>query len=198
MHVLVNLTVCEPSGLEKFSDYFGCENGIDLMINPQIVLAHELAQIAHSHGALHVIELADHHVELAQVEISEHSRLLNRSLDRLSKTLPSQTLVAAVVRRGELFIPGGSDILLANDRVYIVGLPNQMSAAEDLFTRKREAHTVAIGGGSVVGEALARELAQTDAEVILFEKNHDRHAPVGAHVWSRCASPGPYGTLTLR
>lgn len=142
--------------------------GVDVIINPQVVVAKELAQIARSHGALHVIELADHHIELAQVELSEDSRLLNRSLQELAKVLPPQTLIGAVVRRGELFIPGGSDVLLPGDQVYIVGKPKNMSAAEDLFTRKTVAHTVVIAGHGVVGLTLANELSQHDITVYMI------------------------------
>jgi len=102
------------------------------------------------------------------VELSEDSRLLNRSLQELNKTLPEQTLVGAVVRRGELFIPGGSDVLLPGDQVYIVGKPNHMSAAEDLFTRKKEAHTVVIAGHGVVGLTLANELGKHDITVYMI------------------------------
>jgi trk system potassium uptake protein TrkA len=154
--------------------------GVDVIINPQVVVAMELAQIARSHGALHVIELADHHIELAQVELAENSRLLNRSLQELKKVLPEQTLIGAVVRRGELFIPGGSDVLLPGDQVYIVGKPNNMSAAEDLFTRKKEAHTVVIAGHGVVGLTLANELGKHDITVYMIVKDETEARQIDA------------------
>ena len=36
---------------------------------------------------------------------------------------------AAVVRDGDLFVPGGNDVLLSGDRIYMVGLPERIPSA---------------------------------------------------------------------
>jgi trk system potassium uptake protein TrkA len=147
---------------------------IDVIVNPQVLVADELALIARSHGALDVVELADGLVELAQVEPTDSSRLVNKTLAKLRTSMPDDTLVAAVVRKGELFVPGGGDVLLPRDRVYLLGKAGHVQEAEDLFTRVREAQRVCIGGGSVVGEALARRLRGYGVEVLLIERDHAR------------------------
>lgn len=148
--------------------------GIDVIVNPLVLVADELALIARSHGALDVIELAEHAIELAQVELTDSSRLVNRTLSRLGSAMPDDTLVAAVVRRGELFVPGGGDVLRAKDRVYLLGRTGHMEAAEDLFSRVREAHRVCIVGNSVAAEALARKLVAREVDVLLIARERPR------------------------
>lgn len=146
--------------------------GVDVVFNPQLLLARELAKIAQSHGASEVIDLASDRIEIVALDLNDTSKRLGQALVRI--TFPKGVLVAAIVRDGELFVPGGNDVLLSGDRVYLVGLPQQLLAAEDLFTRTREAHTVCIIGGGVIGENLAAALARSGAEVTLIEKNREK------------------------
>lgn len=146
--------------------------GVDVVINPRILLAQEIAQIARSHGALEVIDLANARLELVQVQLSPNSRLVHKPLSKLQ--LPDNVLVAAVVRDGDLFVPGGADVLLPEDRAYLIGRTGQMEAAEDLFTTSREAHKVCIVGGGVVGSALARTLANDpESEILIIERDRE-------------------------
>lgn len=146
--------------------------GVDVVFNPRVLLAQEIARIAHSHGALEVLDLANDRMEVVQVELAEQGRLLHKPLAKLQ--LPKEVLIGAVVRDGQLFVPGGADVLLPRDRVYLIGLPDRMTEAEDLFTAKKEARRVCIVGGGVVGEALARLLVAEQTEVMIVERDHDR------------------------
>jgi trk system potassium uptake protein TrkA len=146
--------------------------GVDVVFNPRVLLAQEVARIAQSHGALEVTDLADGRVEVAHLELGSDGRMLNKPLSKLP--LPQQVLVAAVVRDGALWVPGGADSLLPHDRIYLVGQPEPIVAAEDLFTRTREAHRVCIVGGGVIGQAMAELLVAADIEVMLIERMADR------------------------
>jgi len=146
--------------------------GVDVVINPRVLVAQELAKVARSHGASEVIDLAQDRIELVQVDLDEKTRYTGKPLAQL--TLPKGTLVAAVVRHGELFVPGGADVLLPGDRVYLIGRPTSVLEAEDLFSSAREARRVCIVGGGVIGEALARHLLEDGAQVMIIEKDRDR------------------------
>jgi trk system potassium uptake protein TrkA len=142
--------------------------GVDVVINPRVLVAQELSRIARSYGASDVVDLAQERVELVQIDLEE-SRVLNKPLS--SVELPPQTLVSAVVRDGELFVPGGADVLVKGDRVYLIGRPEGVLAAERLFSKERAARRVCIVGGGVVGKALARELLQQGATVMMIESS---------------------------
>jgi len=142
--------------------------GVDVVINPRVLVAQELSRIARSYGASDVVDLAQDRVELVQLDLEE-SRVLNKPLSAIE--LPPHTLVSAVVRDGDLFVPGGADVLVKGDRVYLIGRPEGVLAAERLFSKEREAKRVCIVGGGVVGKALARELLQQEATVMMIESD---------------------------
>jgi trk system potassium uptake protein TrkA len=142
--------------------------GVDVVINPRVLVAQELSRIARSYGASDVVDLAQDRVELVQIDLEE-SRVLNKPLSAVE--LPPHTLVSAVVRDGDLFVPGGADVLVKGDRVYLIGRPEGVLAAERLFSKEREARRVCIVGGGVVGKALARELLQQEATVMMIESD---------------------------
>ncbi len=146
--------------------------GVDVVINPRLLLAREIAKVARSHGALEVIDLANDRVELVQVELHKGCRMLKKPLSKLD--LPDNCLVAAIVRNDELSVPGGADVLRVEDRIYLLGRRENIEEAEDLFTLSREARSAAIVGGGVIGTALARMLCDDDARVLLIEKDADR------------------------
>lgn len=146
--------------------------GVDVVLNPRLLLAMEIAKIARSHGALEVIDMANARVEMVQVELDKSCRMLKKPIAKLG--LPSQTLVAAVVRNGELSVPGGSDVLVPGDRIYLLGQRESIEQAEELFTSAREARSACIVGGGVIGAAVARYLSEDGADVMLIERMGER------------------------
>lgn len=165
----------------KCTDESGVEYnmlGVDVVLNPRVLLAQEIAKIARSHGALEVLDFAADRIELVKMKLDKGSRMLHKQLAKLQ--MPENTLVAAVVRDGEVFVPRGGDPLLPDDQAYIVGLPENILDAEDLFSAQREARRVAIVGGGVVGKALAMPLVRDGARVTIIERNRERAQQLGA------------------
>ncbi|MCK6507669.1 Trk system potassium transporter TrkA [Myxococcota bacterium] len=173
-HIGAKRTIARLQGKEYSNVEEGIQYGmlgIDVVVNPRVLVAQEIAKIARSHGALDVLGLAGNRIEVVQLELKANSKVLHKPLTNLS--LPEQVLVAAVVRDRELFVPGGADVLLPGDRVYLVGRTGHMEVVEEQFCGGREAARVCIVGGGVVGEALARSLTGADVEVLVIEKNRD-------------------------
>jgi trk system potassium uptake protein TrkA len=152
--------------------------GVDVTINPSVLVAQELVKIARSHGAVEVIDLAQDRIELVQVELTEQSRFLHRPISTIP--LPRDTLIAAIVRQGDLFVPGGADALQPGDRAYLLGRPSDLPDAEDLFTSNREARRACIVGGGVTGEMVAHALAEEGAEVLIIESSRERAEQLSA------------------
>lgn len=143
--------------------------GVDVVINPRVLVGQELGRVARSHGATDVIDLAEDRVELVQMTMT--SRMANKPLSKLQ--MPRESLVAAYVRDDELVVPGGADVLLPDDTLYIIGKPESILQAEDVFSTSREAKRVAIIGGGVVGQALARQILPHGARVTIIERDPD-------------------------
>jgi trk system potassium uptake protein TrkA len=140
--------------------------GIDLVVNPQVLMAEEMFQIARSHGALDVHFFANSRIELAEIQLPADSVVLNIQLKDLR--MPEHTRVGAIIREDKLHIPTGGDHMEAGDRVYLFGKTGQMHAAEDMFCHGREAARVAIYSNDVTGERLAKHLSQSGVDTLLM------------------------------
>ncbi|MEO1231231.1 MAG: Trk system potassium transporter TrkA [Myxococcota bacterium] len=145
--------------------------GIDVVINPSVLVSQELVKVARSHGAVEVIDLSQDRIELVQVSVPEKSKFIHRPLSSLPLV---DVLVAAVVRNGELFVPGGADNLLPEDRLYLVGRPADLPAAEDLFTVRRQAKRACIAGGGLTGDMVAQSLIEDGVQVTIIESDPQR------------------------
>ncbi len=145
--------------------------GVDVTINPSVLVAQELVKVARSHGAVEVIDLSQDRIELVQVEVTEKSKYCHRPL---SSVPFKNALVAAVVRNKELFVPGGADNLLEGDRIFLIGRPSDLPAAEELFTARRQTRKACIAGGGLTGEMVARALLEDGAKVAIIESNKKR------------------------
>ncbi|MEO0322608.1 MAG: Trk system potassium transporter TrkA [Myxococcota bacterium] len=141
--------------------------GVDVVINPRVLVGQELGRVARSHGASDVIDLAQDRVELVQMTMT--TRMANKPLAKLQ--LPEDALVAAYVRDGDVVVPGGADVLLPGDVVYLIGRPAAILQAEDLFSTRREANRVLVVGGGVVGQSLARQILPFGAQVTIVERD---------------------------
>ncbi len=143
--------------------------GVDVVFNPHVLLAQEIVKIATSHGALEVIDVASRRIEVVQLERPANNRMLHKTLSKLA--LPHGVNVAAIVREGELRVPGGTDVLLPGDRVYLVGVPARIGEAEARLSSQRDAQRVCIVGGGEIGRTVAERLSQRRIEVMLFERD---------------------------
>lgn len=145
--------------------------GVDVVFHPRVLVAREMARIARSHGALEVLDLADDAIEVVKLPVAESSRYANKALSRLG--MPRDVKVGAVVRTGELFVPGGADVLLPGDEVYLLGRHAAIDAVQEHITDVAVASKVAIVGGRVTGAALARMLAKKRSQVTVIERDPD-------------------------
>lgn len=154
--------------------------GIDAVIHPSALVGQEVVNVVRSEGAVRVSELADHRLELVQMEVTDETKHVDVPISRLP--LPDQVLVAAIVRRGELYVPGGSDTIQRDDRIFLLGRSTDTAAARALFFRAEMARRILIIGGGVTGEVAARALLRLGMQVTIVEKDVDRADALSAEL----------------
>lgn len=170
-------TIARVNDLAYFENNRGMVSdvmGIDLVINPNALLALEIHKIVRSASAVAVEDFADNRIEMIQFPITASSFGVNRLIKDIR--LPSNTLVAALIRDHEIIVPGGKDEILEGDELLVVGRIEQIPKVEKLFNRSRSRYTkrVIIVGGSQIGEMLAEALAADHVEVLLVDKDRRR------------------------
>ena len=167
--------------------------GIDLIINPNALIAMEMHKIIRSTSAVAVEDFADNRIEMIQLPMDAKSPLVDKMLKDIR--LPDNTLVAAMIRDHEIIVPGGSDSIREDDELLFVGKIEQIPKVEKLVKRERRRYTrrVIIVGGSQVSVSLAKALAADHIEVLIIEKDRERCREI-SHVLHHVAIINADGT----
>ncbi len=150
--------------------------GIDLLINPQSVVAEEIFHVVQYTRASEVAEFADGRVIFLGYPITEHSPIAGITLKELGDIRGLYRLVVTAINRNdETIIPRGEDTIRAGDIVYLVCTRTDLSAIEYLFGfEKRETKKVFILGGGRVGYEVARMMCGLRYEVKLIDRDQAR------------------------
>lgn len=150
--------------------------GIDLMINPQSVVADEIVNAVAYTSASEVAEFADGRVVFIGYPIGEGSPLDDVSLRELGGLRGMYRLVVtALARGGETVIPRGDDVIQAGDTVYFLCNKTDLPAIRYLFGLEKErARRVFVLGGGRVGRLVAERLARSSYRVTIVDSDPER------------------------
>ena len=158
--------------------------GIDLMINPDQVMADEIVRISEISEAFEAVQLAHGDVILVGYEIREDNPVCGITLADLRDLRGLYDfVVVAIVRRDETVIPRGGDSIRPGDRMYLVVRRRDVPAVEDLLNvRSRAVRKVFVVGGGQVGYRVARAMEERDVDVYLLETDVHRCEHLAEHL----------------
>jgi trk system potassium uptake protein len=160
--------------------------GIDLLINPDQVMAQEILRISEVSEAFEVADFAHGEVVLVGYEIKGGNPVCGITLADL-KDLRGlyDFVIVAIVREGKTIVPRGNDIIRDEDRIYLSVRRRDMAAVEDLFNlRSMAPKKVFIIGGGRVGVRVAKVLEQQKVDVALVETDAIRCEYLAEHLSS--------------
>jgi trk system potassium uptake protein TrkA len=164
--------VRNPEYLEEGESGKGLISGIDLIINPELVTAREVAELVGAPEALDVAYYAKGHVQLLELRILPGHPLIDRHIQDLAYEKPF--LIAAIVRRDHVIIPRGTDQILADDRIFLLAQTEHMPLVEEALGFLREkAEKIMILGGELSTLYLAKALEkQKYTNITIIEKDY--------------------------
>ncbi|WP_290598273.1 NAD-binding protein, partial [Archaeoglobus sp. JdFR-39] len=93
--------------------------GFDVILCPQLALAHEAARLIGIPGAIEIVTFSGGRVEMIELQVMKNSRADGTKIRDLN--LPPNVIITSVYRNGEIEIPRGDTVLRAGDRVAVVG-----------------------------------------------------------------------------
>jgi len=151
-------------------DYVGDERaansflGIDLVINPERVTAQQIAKLIEVPEAINVEYFANKKVQLLELKVTESFYIANKKLKHLNIQYPF--LIVAILRNGQMLIPGGEDIIYPDDLIFVMAKTDDMENIEELIGTKRAAiENIVILGGGRVGYYLAKRLEEKSKRI---------------------------------
>lgn len=151
---------------------------IDVIISPEIEVAHAIARRLEVPGAFDVTPLAEGKVKLIGLRCLEDCPVVNTPLRQLTELFPNLSItIVGIIRNEQLIVPSDEDQMLADDDVYFIVETEHVARAMQAFGHEKpEARRVAILGGGNVGLFLAQEIEENHPTVHakLVESNRAR------------------------
>ncbi|MEZ5905865.1 MAG: Trk system potassium transporter TrkA [Geminicoccaceae bacterium] len=151
---------------------------IDVVISPEVEVAHAIALRLEVPGALNVVPFAEDRVRLIALRCTEATPIINTPLRQLTYLFPDLHLVCVGVARGDqFFIPHADDQLLPDDEVHFVVETAHLERALPAFGyEERMSDRIIIVGGGNIGLFLARELESRypHLSIKVIENNAER------------------------
>jgi trk system potassium uptake protein len=151
------------------------ELGLSMSINPELAAAREISRILKFPSALKIDTLAKGIAELVQFKLYPDNPLVNKDLHSISNKYAHNILISAVERDNDVYMPTGSYILKAEDKVHIIGKSQDITKffkSINKFVPKSK-HILIVGGGHISFH-LARQIIAMGMKVKIIENNNKR------------------------
>jgi trk system potassium uptake protein TrkA len=155
--------------------------GVDLVISPEALASAEITKAVKSPAVLSLETFAAGKVLVKQLKLDRSCKFVRKQLKDVH--LPEGTLVAGVLRGGEMIIPRGEDSLQVGDSAYVIGKAESMARVEKIFGLEAPpAQRVVIMGGGEVGFQTAQMLRRAHLDVRIIEKDEGRCAHLSEYL----------------
>lgn len=103
-----------PSYVELFETV-----GIDVAINPRVVVAEEITRLTQSGKTENVALIETDKAEVIEIEVQDSSILVGRPIRESTADLPDGVVIGAITRRNEFVTPRGDTEIYPGDHVVI-------------------------------------------------------------------------------
>ena len=174
------------------------EIGLDMLINPDLGAAREIARILSFPAAFSVEpfaggridmigfkmqesdtilghSLSDFHRERAAEVLTEEDSLAGVSLNDFHRNRLAEVLICAAHRGDDIIIPDGSFVPRSGDKLYMVGTKAELQKMlRGIGRTLQKVKNVSILGGSRITMYLTWELARSNTKVRIVEMKHDK------------------------
>jgi trk system potassium uptake protein TrkA len=105
--------------------------GIDIAISPRLATVSGILQHVHRAEMLSLSVLHKGEARIVELKVSSHSKIAGKKLKRTN--FPKNTLVGAIVRRGNVIIPGGEDVVNVGDSLIVFARTDTIPNLVKLF-----------------------------------------------------------------
>lgn len=149
--------------------------GITMTINPEYESTLDIMKIIDFPEAIRIESFAKGKVDLVELYIPESSPLVGESLISIYQKYQVKVLICAVQRNDEVYIPTGSFVLNAKDKIHITAKKSELRKfLHKVGLIENKVKSVMIVGGSKMSVYLGKELLKDKYDVKIIENNYDR------------------------
>ena len=148
---------------------------LSMSINPEQLAAQELFKVLKLPSAMTVETFSRRNFEMVELRLRPESPMDGLSLIELRKKYAAKFLVCVVQRGEEVYIPDGSFVLRAGDRIGVTATPTEIHRFLRMVgVMQKQAKSVMILGASRMAYYLAKMLLDNGTTVKIIDQDRDR------------------------
>lgn len=156
-------------------NYMEREFGIDMLFNPELRTAEEIAQVLKFPSAVNIETFADGSVVMIELVIRKGNPIIDKSVVDIVKQNGVKLLFSMVERDGRVFIPRGDFVVKEGDRIHITATAQEIEAfSRAMKIYKKRARSVFIVGGGKIAYYLAKNLLESRLDVTIIDIDEER------------------------
>lgn len=149
--------------------------GADLIIHPEKETADAIIRLIRRSSATDVVEFANGKVQLLGIRVEHDSPVLRIPLKDLAVQLENPPVrIVAINRKERTLIPGGDDVLVPGDQIFIISDPNYLTKYLKLTGKSdTRIENIMILGGGQIGQFIAKILGK-EINIKIIESNAEK------------------------
>lgn len=151
------------------------ELGIDFMIYPEELAAHETVNLIKRTAATDLLEFEGGKLSVMGIRLDKNAPVIRKTLTEVALEYPNVDFrIVAIYRNFRTIIPSGKDKFFPNDQVFVITKPDGIETILKLAGKEDiKFDNIMILGGSKIGRKVASMLQQ-DMKVKLIESDEDK------------------------
>jgi trk system potassium uptake protein TrkA len=153
------------------------ELGIDVLISPEDIAAHEVINLLEKPAATEIYDLSNGKLYIYVVKVEHNAPAVGKTLDEIASSYKYKHLrfrAVAIHRGKETFLPTGKTRFEAGDLVYVITKPESLDEMLTLSGLKDiEVNNIMIVGGGRMARVISKRL-EKDMNIKLIEIDHNR------------------------
>jgi len=105
--------------------------GVDAVVNPRMTTISAILRFIRKGKIISLTLLKEGEAEVIELIVSPYSKIINKPLKKAN--LPQNSIIGAIVRKDEVIIPHGNDIIQPEDKIIIFALSSDIKKIEKIF-----------------------------------------------------------------
>jgi trk system potassium uptake protein TrkA len=104
--------------------------GIDSVISPKLITSNRILKYVRGNNVESLYRIIEGQAEITEIIADRGSKILNTRIKKLG--LPKDVIIATIVRKKEVVIPHGDDIIKEGDRVIVISKNKNFSSLNEV------------------------------------------------------------------
>jgi trk system potassium uptake protein TrkA len=104
--------------------------GVDSVISPKLITTNHILKFVRGNNVESLYRIIEGQAEITEIVADSSSKILNTKIKKLG--LPKDVIIATIVRKNEVVIPHGNDIIKEGDRVIVISKNKNISSLNEV------------------------------------------------------------------